>query len=148
VCYRRSLTCVSSLHCLVFCFAAEGIAVCQSFSRISIFRFLSCSPARRSSCFWFWLRLRAVFVAAIIPVCCSRRSSLAWFSKSWVASPMSRKRALSPPSTSEIELFRSCVLNHRWVFLGLLPSQLVQPAHGGSWVVNRVHLFREQRGKL
>jgi hypothetical protein len=60
---------------------------------------------------------------------------------------MSRKRALSPPSTSEIELFGSCVLNHGWVFLGLLPSQLVQPAHGGSWVVNRVHLVREQRGE-
>jgi hypothetical protein len=61
-------------------------------------------------------------------------------------SPVSRKRASSPPSTGKIKLFGSCVLNRRWVFLVLLPSQLIQPAHGGSWVVSRVRRVREQRG--
>jgi hypothetical protein len=56
--------------------------------------------------------------------------------------------ARSPPSTHEIELFGSCVLNHWWVFLVLLPIQLIQLARGGSWVVGRVRRVREQRGEL
>jgi hypothetical protein len=54
--------------------------------------------------------------------------------------------ARSPPSTREIELFGSCILNRRRVFLVLLPSQLIQPARGGSWVVGRGRRVREQRG--
>jgi hypothetical protein len=65
-----------------------------------------------------------------------------------VAREQEARLARSPPSAREIELFGSCVLNHWWVFLVLLPSQLIQPTHGGSWVVGRVHRVREQRGEL